>query len=134
MIDPSYALQQAVYAALSAHAGVRAIVGTNPVKVFHTVPPKTALPYVVIGQDTVTGDDDAAEFTDCEVVVHAFAETIPGAKLLAAQITDALYVALPLAGFSTHEFHRGPTRHLTDPGNTGHSVVEFEYRVQALPT
>ena len=131
MIDPAYPLQQAVYTTLTTHEGVTAIVGA---KVFHRVPDGTTLPFVVIGQDIITGDDTGIERSECDVTVHVFADGLFNAKKLAAQVVDALNRAIVIDGFSTDEFHRGSTRHFTDPdGMTGHSVIEFEYIVQARP-
>jgi hypothetical protein len=131
MLDPSYALQQAVYTTLTTHAGVSAIVGA---KVFHRVPDGTPLPFIVIGQDIVTGRDESGDFSDCDITVHAFADGLPKAKQLAGQVIAALNAPVALTGFSIHEIHRGATRHVTDPdGLTGHSIIEFEYVVQATP-
>lgn len=137
MLDPSYALQQAVYATLSQSNGLTSLIGTvrvgseNLPKIFHRVPADTPLPFVNIGQDTVYGRDESGDFSECEITVHVFAATMPQAKQITAKVTEALKTLSSLDGFTIHETHLGTVRHMTDPdGMTAHSVVEFEYLVQ----
>ncbi|HEY0011558.1 MAG TPA: DUF3168 domain-containing protein [Allosphingosinicella sp.] len=127
MSDPSYAIQKAVYDALIA-------AGAANSRVYHRVPDGAPLPYVHIGQDQIFAAYEAGEFSECHVVVHGFAETMPGLKLLVGTIRDALDKPLTLVGFDCHEATYESTRYMTDSsGLTEHAVVEFVYMVQPKP-
>ncbi len=52
-IDGDWALQQAIYSALTASAPLKAYIG-DPARVFDDVPPGTDFPYLTLGQGTVT--------------------------------------------------------------------------------
>ena len=58
MTSASWALQQAVFAALTASPDVQAITGT---RVFDAVPRETAFPYIVVGDDAETNWDTATD-------------------------------------------------------------------------
>lgn len=117
--DPAHALQKAVYGALRHIADGR---------VYHTVPAKTPTPYLVIGDDTIIADDDAADMSDCTVVVNIVASNKPDAKLLSSQVRTALNVALAVEGFITVEYGFEEARHMTQKdGLTQLAVMDFRF-------
>jgi len=123
MRDPSLPLQKAVFAALT---------GAGFDCVYHTVPPQTALPWVVIGEDQILAENESAEMYECFVTVSAFDQK-PGHKALAAKVTAALDQQLALDGFRTEEYWHEETRYLTEKDNQiGHAVIEFRYLVQPV--
>lgn len=123
MRDPSLPLQKAVFAALT---------GAGLDCVYHTVPPKTPLPWVVIGEDQVLAENESAEMYECFVTVSAFAVK-PEHKALAATICAALDQMLDLDGFRTEEVWHEETRYLTEKDNQiGHANIEFRYLVQPV--
>ncbi len=91
MTDPVWALQKAVYAALTQDAGVRDALG-GP-HVYDHVPRKTALPYVTFARSAVrdasSGDQAAHEHT---LVLNVWA-TATGAKK-SAKVIAAVRAAL----------------------------------------
>lgn len=58
MSASSWALQQAIFAALSASSDLQALIGT---RLFDAVPRESAFPYAVIGDDAETNGDTATE-------------------------------------------------------------------------
>ena len=63
MANASWALQEAIHAALSTDAGVLGLLGAP--RIYDDVPQKAALPYLTLGQSTVrdwsTGTEDGQE-------------------------------------------------------------------------
>ncbi len=130
MTLPSTEVQKAVYARLIAAN----IPGVGS-KVFHRVPASTPLPYLEIGRDLISGNDDAGDFYDCEVEIEVFATTIPEAKAIAERIHAALNSPLVLNGFSCHEHHfvgLRPSRSIQGSDIVETIVVEFEYMIQKI--
>ena len=60
MSSASWALQQAVYAALRASDAVKALAG-DPPRVFDAVPRRADFPYIVVGEDSEANWDTATE-------------------------------------------------------------------------
>jgi hypothetical protein len=85
-------LQQAVFAALSADAGVQAVLGDSP-RIFDKPPGAAALPYLLIGDGTEeewgTASDDGAEHA---LTLHAWSRA--GGRKEARDILAAVYSAL----------------------------------------
>ncbi|WP_334185087.1 DUF3168 domain-containing protein [Novosphingobium sp.] len=123
MKDPSFPLQKAVLAALT-NAGLE--------NVFYTVPTKTSLPWVVIGDDQILAENESAEMYECFATVSVFARK-PNHKVLAAKVTAALDQKLVLEGFQTEEFWHEETRYFTEKDNQiGHASIEFRYLLQPI--
>jgi hypothetical protein len=68
MTNASFALQSAVFVALSADETMRSLLGTPP-RIYDDVPPNPAFPYAVLGDGTETNFDTATE----ESSEHLFA-------------------------------------------------------------
>jgi hypothetical protein len=60
MSSASWALQAAIFAALSADGGVKSVLG-DPARVYDEVPREAAMPYLVIGDDKENGWNTATD-------------------------------------------------------------------------
>jgi hypothetical protein len=134
MLEPSLAIQDAVYAAL---ASVNAAGG----RIFLRIPPKTPLPYIEFGQDQVFGaQDQGGDMFEANVDVSAFAANMDDLKTVVGAIFAGLYRAIPAEGFNTFEFHYDGTRYLKEYDDTGargtveQAVCSFRYMVERKPT
>jgi len=108
MTDPAWALQTAVYGALTRNAAVRVILG-GP-HIYDHVPRKTALPYVTFAgsvmRDASSGSEDAHEHT---LTLNVWA-TATGAKKTAA-VMAAVRMALHDRALSLEGHHLVNLRH-----------------------
>lgn len=133
--DPSHNLQKAVYAALTSAPVLPKVPLATDTRtmvwpVFHRVPENQPVPFVVIGDDQILADYDAADFSECHVIVHVFASSMPELKLIVAKVRAALDQHIEIEGFDTAEAQFMSTRYMTDPdGATEHAVIEFQYLV-----
>lgn len=128
MTDPSYVLQKAIFETLSA-----ANLGTDVEdKIFHTVPDKTALPWVVIGDDQTLAFYTYGQFSECFANVHVHAKK-PNHKLIASKIRLALDLPLVVEGFEVVECGFEEARYLSEVVNDlGHAVLTFRYLLQPV--
>jgi len=102
-MNAALALQQAVFAKLTASEDIKDIVD-DPPRVFDTVPRAARFPYIVIGEDQQldwsTATDKGSEH---RLVIHVWSRS-PGAKearIAAQAVVDTLDgVALTVAGFT----------------------------------
>jgi hypothetical protein len=118
-LDPAYPLQQSVYNALKTLADGR---------VYHRVPKEATIPYLQIGDDFIVSDYDAADMSDCTVIVNIVAATKPLAKQLAGQVRTALDKLLPVEGFTTVEGWFEEARYRSENDNKSELVVmDFHY-------
>jgi hypothetical protein len=128
MSDPSYAVQAAVYAALT---GASPEIASD--RVYDTPPSNPTFPYVTIGEgDTIddgTGCFDGSEVT---VTVDIWSRTASfgEVKLIAGAIRDVLAQPLTLANFNNPAGEFVLARWLRDPdGITKHGALQFRYLV-----
>lgn len=132
-LDPSFAVQSAVFSTLTTDAGVVAQVGT---RTYDRVPQNPTFPFIHIGDDQVIGDTYQGSATSTvHVSVHVFSrwQGKKELKSVAAAVRTALEGYLPLTGFVTVTYEYKTTRYLTDPdGLTEHAVIEFMYDVAAV--
>jgi hypothetical protein len=131
-MSPSFSLQQAVFAALTADAALTALLGAN--RIYDDVPQGSALPYLALGQTSVrdwsTGGDPGTDSgTEHSFTVHAWSKA--RGKKEAHEILAAVRAALhdqPLA-LTGHRLIN--LRHETsdvrrDPdGETVHGLARF---------
>jgi hypothetical protein len=93
MPSPDNALQSAVYQRLTTYAPLTNALGGA--KVYDFVQPNLAAPYVVIGEDTMTGDDTkCGNGWDCTLTIHVWDFEKAGrksVKALLSHIHDALH-------------------------------------------
>ena len=128
MATASWALQQAIFDALTGDAPLIALLGAA--RIYDDVPQRTPHPYVTIGQSTIrdwsTGTDDGAEHL---LTLHVWSRA--GGRREAHEIMGALRDAvhdrlLPLAGHRLvnlrHELSEA--RREAD-GDTYHGIVRF---------
>lgn len=99
----AWPLQQAVFAALSADAGVKAVLGDSP-RIFDKPPGNAALPYLLIGDGTEeewgTASDDGAEHA---LNIHAWSRA--GGRKESRAILAAVYGVLHDASLALDGFH-----------------------------
>lgn len=127
MIDPAQNLQKAIHLALKS-----ADIASG--KIYHKVPPNTALPYLYIGDDLIEADYDGGPFSRCTVIVDVFAENALVAKALAGAVRATIEtIELAIDGFITAEAYFAYSRFIKEPdGLTAHAVVAVEYLL--IPT
>ena len=90
--DSQWALQQAVFTALSGDAALQALVG-NPARVYDQVPQDAAFPYVVVGEVTARPFDSKTEDgMEQTVTVHSWSRYrgLKETKQIMAAVVDAL--------------------------------------------
>lgn len=133
MLEPSLAIQDAVYSALAA---ANAASG----RIFLRIPPKTPLPYIEFGQDQVYGaQDEGGDMFEANVEVSAFAANMDDLKSVVNAIFGALYAPIQVVGFKVFEFHYEGTRYLKEYDDTGaagtveQAVCAFRYLVERKP-
>jgi Protein of unknown function (DUF3168) len=133
--DSQWALQTAIFTALSADAGVKALIG-DPARIFDHVPPESVFPYLVIGEATSTPFDaktqDGMEQT---LTLHAWSRYrgLKEIKDIMAAVSNALdQQALNLTGHTLVllRFDFGAT-FLDSDGLTRHGVQRFGAITQA---
>lgn len=135
--DAQWAVQQAVYSALTSDTTLQALLG-NPPRVYDHVPQDTAFPYVVIGQATTrsfdTKTEDGMEQT---LTVHTWSRYrgIKETKQIMGAIVDALdQQSLSLTGHTLIQlrFEFSDT-FLDEDGLTHHGVQRFRAVTEAVP-
>ena len=128
-MSASWALQQAIYAALVASGEIKDVVG-DPPRVFDAVPRDTAFPYIVVGDgsesDWSTASDKGSEH---RIEVHAWSRAAGHreTKLVAEAVRDALDLAeLDVAGQALVDIRYLSTDFTRDAdGETYRAVVRF---------
>jgi len=130
MISASWALQQAVFAALGADDTIKDIVD-DPPRIYDSVPRGAAFPYIVIGEsresDAGTATDSATAHT---LTIHVWSRA-PGTKesrVAAAAVLDSLNnAALTVAGHTLVDlrWQDTDTRREGD-GETIHAQLRFK--------
>ena len=129
MSSASWALQTAIFAALSVDANVKSVLG-NPPRIYDEVPRDAAMPYLVIGDckesDWSTSTDTGTEHA---LVLHVWsrARGRKESKLVTATVRDALDDAeLTLTGHTLVGIKHQSSEFLrqTD-GQTYHAIMKF---------
>lgn len=130
---PDLAILKGMYNALS-DAGLPKITddkGKQKSIIYHTVPPKTPLPWVVHGQNEVTSNYDSGEFYDVNATVHVFAENKAVCVDLATKVQNALDQQIELEGFEvTEHWFETSTYFWEQDSLTNHAVLRFYFMVQ----
>lgn len=107
----SFALQQAVFAALSASSDLQALIG-NPPRLFDHVPRDSALPYVVLGDGSETDWSTATE-DGTEHMVQTDVWSRSAGHKEAKQIANVIRAALNNAALIVSGATLIDIRHLT---------------------
>ena len=128
MPSSSWALQQALYAAVTGSAPLAALIG--PPRVYDDVPQGAAFPYLTLGQSTLrdwsTGTDDAEEHI---LTLHVWSRA--GGRKEMHEVMDALRGALHdqplvLSGHRLVNIRHEISEARRDPdGETYHGIVRF---------
>jgi len=92
MTDHSQPLQEAIYTALRADAGIKALVG-DPARIYDNVPQQTTYPYITIGDDTAA-EAGAADFDGQEITLTMHAWSQDRGRKEVKDILAAIYAAL----------------------------------------
>ncbi len=136
MPSASWALQQSLYEAITADAGLTGIVGGVP-RVYDDVPPAPAFPYITIGQSTVrdwsTGSETGEEHL---LTLHVWSraagrqETHAVMDAVRSALSDR---ALTLAGHRLVNLRHELSEARRDPdGETYHGVVRLRAVTEPL--
>jgi hypothetical protein len=128
-MSASWALQQAVFAALCASDDIKDLVD-DPPRIFDTPPRGAAFPYIVIGDDTEsdwsTATEDGSEHA---LAIHIWsrADGHKEAKLVADTVRDALDgAALSVTGQALIDIRYLETTFTRESdGETIHAVLRF---------
>lgn len=133
MSDPSYALQVALVAALKAAGALPDVVGG---RVYDSVPPDAAFPYVTLGDGQVLPDKaECVDGVEVSMQVDAWSRQVGygEVKTIGAAIVAALDdKPLAVAGFNVTVFELESARYLRDPdGKTRHGVITFRGLLEA---
>lgn len=145
--DPSLALQQAIFAALTADADVAAFFVPAQPRVYDHVPTgrdgkiTATFPYFTIGDDQVIGHtNQAIDPSEIFAKIEVWDRTATGSRLLLKGLVGAaraaLCVNLQLAGHSviTNAFHGALYRREAD-GVTDRAILTIRYLTQpSTPT
>ncbi len=133
--DSQWALQKAIFAALSADAGIKALIG-DPPRIFDHVPPQSIFPYLAIGETSSRPFDvKTNEGMEQTLTLHSWSR-YRGLKeikdIMAAVVTAVDRQALSLAGHTLVllRFELGTT-FLDSDGLTRHGVQRFRAITQA---
>ena len=128
MPSSSWALQQALYAAVTGSASLSALIG--PPRVYDDVPQGTPFPYLTLGQSTLrdwsTGTDDAEEHI---LTLHVWSRA--GGRKVMHEVMDALRATLHdqplvLSGHRLVNIRHEISEARRDPdGETYHGIVRF---------
>lgn len=127
-MSPSFALQQSVFAALSADTALTALLGAG--RVYDDVPQGSALPYLTLGQSTARDWSTATDSgTEHSFTVHAWSKA--RGKKEAHEILAAVRAALhdqplTLTGHRLINLRHESTDIRRDPdGETIHGTARF---------
>ena len=109
MSGASWALQQAVYAALTASDAVKALAG-DPPRLFDAVPRRAAFPYIVLGEDSEANWDTATESgSEHALIIHVWSRA--GGRKESKLAAEAVRACLDGASLSLD----------------GHALIDFRF-------
>ena len=136
--DPSFAMQAALFGALTTSAAVAALIGndalTNLPRIYDQPPDSPVFPYATIADAHVV--DDWAEGIEGSQIysdVHVWSRAVGHveAKKICSAVRAAMCQLLVLVGHRVVVLEYVGTRHLTDPdGVTSHSIVTVRYSTE----
>jgi hypothetical protein len=134
MIDPSLAVQKAVYDTLAAVNNLGAQVYDRVPRDAASGKVTAAFPYVHIGEDQVVSDaDQCHDAATVFATAHVWSRAVGKveAKTIMARVCLALDANLGVDGFEiiAHGVDDGPRHMDGGDGLTSHSVATFRYRL-----
>lgn len=132
--EPLHAAREA---ALLASTALAAAMGQVEAEVFTVVPTNAPLPYIVIGDDQLLGDDtECADGAECFCTTHVFTKPNPPEGQTCRAITDLvrdiLNAPLDVDGHEVVVWEVESVQFLTDPGGTTHGIVRHRYLISEL--
>lgn len=92
----AWALQQAMFAALSADAALAALLGR---RLYDAVPPNAAFPYLVLGEGQESAEDDSTQRHALTLHIWSRAAGLRESKTIAAAVTACLAGPVAVSGF-----------------------------------
>lgn len=134
-------LREALVTTLKAHAGLSALLSTDPrdasPAVYDHVTQEATFPYVVIGEPEGTEHDaDDIQGWDFDIEIHQFSRFrgFEEVENIQRQLDDALHRAAPLVTDArVTTMHRVQTRAILDPdGLTRHGIHSFRVILEEL--
>jgi hypothetical protein len=137
MSDAAEALHVAIKSALEGSADLATALG-GAVRVFSTAPTNARPPYLVIGDDTIEGDDDeCGEASEITALVNAWVKPNPPnatqIRQVGAAIRTALGADLAIDGFDQlvdRPFENA--RYVTDPDGSSHVIVTVRFNLEPV--
>jgi len=112
MSSPSWALQTAIFTALSADTNIKSVLG-NPARIYDEVPREAAMPYLVIGDDKQS-DWSTSTDTGAEHVLTLHVWSRARGRKESKTIAEAVRAALDDANLSL----------------TGHTLIDIKHQSQ----
>lgn len=144
MRDPSAAMQAAIYAKLTGHAGLATAMG-GTVRAYDKLPPPNLVtyPYIRLGDDqAVDGgrSNGCADGWDFTITLHIFSRDEQAPRMNAKRISDqalqaigSLASAPAPAGFVVKDLQLGQARVFYEAdGLTAHGVASVTYLLREL--
>ena len=134
--DPCHALQSAMYATLTADAGLQAIPASGVVKIFDRVSSEI-FPFIRIGEDrAVPNDSECGSSTDVYSTVRVYSRAIGKieAKKIAARVRFLL-TKESTSGFAVTGYRmpigfcEGYSLEEHEDGLTTQAIIEFRYKL-----
>jgi hypothetical protein len=122
-------------AMLRSSTALRAAMGLDKARIYNgPVPANAVLPYVVLGEDQILGDDiECAESAEIHSTVHVWSRPEPPTAAEAKRIGDTLIGLLkrPLVvgGYVVDEWQLESARYNTDPDGSTHGWLSFRYLI-----
>jgi hypothetical protein len=127
-------LQRAIYAALTSHAPLTALVSNadETKRIYDRVPERPVFPYLTIGNEQAVYDGDACNQSRFEVFadIHTWTRGvgIAGAKAVSAHVCDAIAAGITVTGWNVAVVRHESERHFVESdGLTGHGVSSFKF-------
>jgi hypothetical protein len=128
-------LHEAVEAALRVSTALEAAMGT--MRLYTVVPANAILPYIVIGDDQLIGDDtDCADGAEAFVTVNVWTKPNPPqgqtCRTICDLIRDILNAPLDVDGHEVVDWQFEGMNFITDPDQSSHGIARFRYLITEL--
>lgn len=141
MSDPSEPFLDALEATLRGSTGLATAMGLAAPRIYTERPTDAAMPYVLIGDDQVIGEDNGcADDSEIFATLHVYARTdatLKGsrrARRIAGVLRSLLKDGFDIDGHRIVVPEFQDHRPLTDPNGSTHVVMTFRYQTSPIVT